>query len=301
MTAQYIRRTKVKAEVVVSSQAAHGEGVFWSAEHQLLYWTDMFGQCVWTYAPDRDEANKWPTPGKVCCFAARLGRPWNEVVAAFSDGFAFVDLLTGDRKDIAKVGADIPGHRLNDGRTDRQGRFLAGGMDEKTFKPCSSVWRLDPDLRVEELFTEVGIANGACFSPDGRTYYFADSQVGEIEAFNYDTETGRVSGRRTIARTAAPGAPDGSCVDAEGFVWNAVWDGYRVARYAPDGRLDRTIDVPVRKPSCCAFGGRDLATLYIITSRSDESAEDLAARPTSGDLFAVRPGVVGLADAPFAG
>jgi L-arabinonolactonase len=80
-----------------------------------------------------------------------------------------------------------------------------------------------------------------------------------------------------------------------------VWEGYRVARYAPGGRLDRTIDVPVRKPSCCAFGGHDLATLYIITSREGESEQDLSARPASGDLFAVRPGVIGLADAPFAG
>ena len=291
----------MKAEVVVCSQAAHGEGVFWSVEHQLLYWTDVIGQLVWTYSPERDVATSWRTPGKVCCFATRLGRPWNEVVAAFSDGFAFLDLSTGEREDIASIDTHKPGHRLNDGRTDRQGRFIAGGMDEATFQPRASVWRLDANLSVEELFTGVRVANGSCFSGDGRTYYFADSLVGEIEAFNYDIATGRVSGRRTIARTAAPGAPDGSCVDAEGFVWNAVWEGYRVARYAPDGRLDRTIDVPVRKPSCCAFGGHDLATLYIITSREGESEQDLAARPTSGDLFAVRPGVVGLADAPFAG
>lgn len=291
----------MKAEVVVSSQAAHGEGVFWSAEHQILYWTDVIGQRVWTYAPERGEAKSWRTPGKVCCFAARRGRPWNEVVAGFSDGFAFLDLLTGEREDIARIGAGVPGHRLNDGRTDRQGRFIAGGMDEKAFQPRSSVWRLDPDLNVEELFAGVRVANGACFSADGRTYYFADSLVGEIEAFDYDIATGRVGGRRTIARTAAPGAPDGSCVDAEGFIWNAVWEGYRVARYAPGGRLDRTIDVPVRKPSCCAFGGHDLATLYIITSREGESEQDLSARPASGDLFAVRPGVIGLADAPFAG
>ena len=291
----------MKAEVVVSSQAAHGEGVFWSVEHQLLYWTDAYGQLVWTYAPDRNEAKSFRTPGKVCCFATRAGRPWNEVVAGFSDGFAFLDLLTGAREDIAKIDPDIPGLRLNDGRTDRQGRFIAGGMDEMTFEPRASVWRLDGDRRIERLFGDVRVANGACFSPDGRVYYFADSPARAIEAFDYDVATGTPSRRRKIADSASPGAPDGSCVDAEGFIWNAVWEGYRVARYAPDGRLDRTIEVPVRKPSCCAFGGADLSTLYIITSRAGESPEDLAAHPASGDLFAVRPGVAGLADTPFAG
>ncbi len=291
----------MKAEVVVKSQAAHGEGVFWSVEHQRLYWTDVFGQRVWTYAPDRDEANSYPTPGKVCCFATRAGRPWHDVVAGFSDGFAFLNLLTGAREDIAKIDAEHPGHRLNDGRTDRQGRFLASGMDEKTFKPRASVWRLDADRRVERLFGGVRVGNGACFSPDGRTYYFADSPTGAIEAFDYDVATGTPSRRRRLAETASPGFPDGSCVDAEGYLWNAVWEGFRVARYAPDGRLDRTIEAPARKPSCCAFGGADLATLYIITSRAEESADDLAAYPASGDLFAVRPGVAGLADTPFAG
>ncbi len=257
----------MKAEVAVACQAAHGEGVFWSAEHQRLYWTDMLGERVWTLTPHNGEAKSFGTAGKVCCFATRRDRPWNEVLAAFSDGFAFLDLITGARQNIAAIDADISGLRLNDGRTDRQGRFLAGGMDEEKFEPRASVWRIDPDLKVQKLFGGVKVANSACFSPDGKTYYFADSPNRAIEAFDYDVATGAVGPRRTIVATAAPGVPDGSCVDAEGFIWNAMWEGFRVARYAPDGRLDRTIDVPVPKPSCCAFGGQDLATLYIITSR----------------------------------
>jgi L-arabinonolactonase len=291
----------MKAAVAVAAQDEHGEGVFWAFEHQLLYWTDIFGERVWTYAPDRKQARSFKTPGRVCCFATRRGRPWNEVVAAFSDGFAFLDLETGGRLNVAKIDADVAGLRLNDGRTDRQGRFIAGGMDEATGKPRASVWRLDGDGRVERLFDGVTVANGACFSPDGGTFWFADSPKSAIEAFDYDRKSGRPSQRRVVARVARPGVPDGSCVDADGYVWNAVWEGYRVNRYAPDGRLDRTIELPVRKPTCCAFGGADFGTLFITSSRAGESETDLAERPESGNLFAVRPGVVGLADAPFAG
>lgn len=291
----------VQAEMRVHSGDAHGEGVFWSHDHQLLYWTDIFGERVWTYAPARDEAKSWATPGKVCCFATRRGRPWNEVVAAFSDGFAFLDLATGARKEIAKIDPGLPGVRLNDGRTDRQGRFIAGGMDDQGGAAIASVYRLDPDLSATRLFDGVVCANGTCFSPDGRTMWFADSGRGQIEAFDYDPATGTPSGRRAVAEAAAPGVPDGSCVDADGFVWNAVWEGHRVVRYAPDGRIDCVVEVPVRKPTCCAFGGDDLSTLYITSSRLAESEVNLADHPLSGCLFAFRPGVAGVVDAAFAG
>jgi L-arabinonolactonase len=289
------------AQVAIEARDTHGEGVFWSPAHQLLYWTDIFGQRVWTYSPALDEAKTWSTPGKVCCFATREGKPWHSVVAAFSDGFAFLDLISGTREDIAPIDAALPGVRLNDGRTDRQGRFIAGGMNEASGEPIASVWRLDPDRSVHRLFGEVACANGTCFSQDGRTMWFADSGRGAIEAFDYDIATGVPSGRRSVATTASPGVPDGSCIDSEGFVWNAVWEGHRVVRYAPDGRIDRIVELPVRKPTCCAFGGDDLSTLFITSSRLGESDADLASEPHAGCLFAFRPGVAGIADTAFAG
>src|SRR6186713_3214104 len=155
-------------------------------------------------------------------------------------------------------------------------------MDEQAMARISSVWRLDADLNATRLFGNVGCANGTCFSPDGRTMWFADSATAEIEAIEYDPESGLPGQRRTVARTEPPGVPDGSCVDSEGFVWNAVWEGYRVERYAPDGRLDQVIDLPVKKVTCCAFGGSDLATLFITTSRLGETQEDLAREPLAG-------------------
>ncbi len=290
----------MKAETIVPCGNSHGEGVFWSSRHGLLYWTDIFGERVWTYDPGTRESHDYKVPGRVCCFATRKDRPWNEVVAAFADGFAFLDLETGIRSDIALVEADLPNTRLNDGRTDRQGRLVAGGIDESGNGPSSAVYRLDPDLTVTKLFGGVGCANGTCFSADGRTMWYADSFKGDIERFDYDPDKGKVSNRRSIGHTARPGVPDGSCIDAEGHVWNAVWEGSRVERWNPDGRITAVIEVPVKKPTCVAFGGSGLDTLFITSSRLGESPEALATQPLAGHLFAVKPGVRGLADTDFA-
>ncbi len=288
----------MKAEIALDCRNAHGEGVLWNALDARLWWTDIAGKALWTFDPVSGKAESHPAPDRICCFAPRKD---GTVLAAFADGFAFFDPGTGRRDDIARFEPELPQTRLNDGRTDRQGRFVAGGMDEKDLKPLSSVWRLDADLTLTRLFGEVACANSTCFSPDGHTMYFADSPAREIVAFDYDPATGDVGARRRVAALAGDGVPDGSCVDAQGFIWNAVWEGYRVERYAPDGRLDRVIEVPVAKPTCTAFGGPDLDILFITTSRLDSSAELLEREPQSGSLFACRPGVKGLTDPPFAG
>ncbi len=289
----------MKAEIVVDCRNEHGEGVLWNARDGRLWWTDIDGKALWAFDPISGKSESFEAPDRICCFAPRAD---GTVLAAFADGFAFFDPKTGRRDDIAPFEPDLPQTRLNDGRTDRQGRFVAGGMDERDLKPLSSVWRVDADLKPVKLFGGVACANSTCFSPDGRTMYFTDSPTCEIVAFDYDTKTGNVGAKRAIAALPkGKGVPDGSCVDAEGFIWNAVWEGYRVERFAPDGRIDRTIDVPVAKPTCTAFGGPDLDILFITTSRLGSSAELLKREPHSGSLFSVRPGVKGLIDQPFAG
>jgi L-arabinonolactonase len=290
----------MRAELVVDCRNAHGEGVLWSPEHGLVLWTDIHGRRLWTFDPATGRADEWPVPGRLCCFAPRAGRPWNEVVAAFSDGFALLDVVSGARRDLMAFEPDLETTRLNDGRTDPMGRLVAGGMDEgPENRPISSVWRLDPDLTPHRLFDGVRVANSTCFSPDGRTMYFADSPEERIRAYPYDPDTGRTGEPRTFAEV--DGIPDGSCVDAEGYLWNAVWEGYRVDRWSPEGRLDRSIPIPVAKPTCCAFGGPGLSTLYVTTSRLGESPDRLAREPTAGAVYAVETGIPGLETPPFAG
>jgi len=286
------------AELVLDCRNLHGEGVIWDPRSRRVWWSDIHGEKLWALDPATGVAASFGMPARVCCLAPRAR---GGLLAGFAEGFALYDLESGARRDLAPFEPDLPGTRLNDGRTDRAGRFVAGGIDEADGRPISSVWRVDPDLSTTRLFGGVTCANAICFSPDGRTMYFADSPRGVLEAIPYDPATGALGQRRVLAAIESPGIPDGACTDAEGFIWVAIWEGHRVERWSADGRLERTVRVPVHKPTCCAFGGVDLEVLYITTSRLHSTEEELRREPTSGGLYALRPGVRGLADAPFAG
>jgi L-arabinonolactonase len=289
-------------ELVLDCRNTLGEGAVWNGADGRLWWTDIEGSRLWVHEPESGRCASHRTPERVSCFAPR--RNGEGLVVAFSSGFALYDPVTGLRQDIMAFEPDQPDTRLNDGRTDRQGRLIAGGFDEKGGgRLISSVVRLDSDLAVTTLFSEVGCANGICFSPDGRTLYFADSMRAEIWAFAYDPDTGGLGEKRVVAtlKGSRPGIPDGSCVDAEGCIWNAEWDSGAVVRWTPDGRIDRVVELPVPRPTCVAFGGADYGTLYITTARAWLSEAQLAKAPFSGGLFALRPSVKGVADAAFAG
>jgi sugar lactone lactonase YvrE len=148
----------------------------------------------------------------------------------------------------------------------------------------------------------IWVANGVCWSPDDTEMYFADSHVRTIFVYDFDLATGRIGPRRVLATMDdRPGVPDGSSVDAEGFVWNAVFDGGCLLRYSPDGRLDRTVQLPVSRPTACTFGGSDLATLYVTTARFRLAPDKLAAEVHAGGLLALDVGVKGLPEPLYSG
>lgn len=288
-----------EARLAVDCANHHGEGLLWNPRDGRMWWTDIHGRRLWWHEPRQGHSGSIALADRLCCFAPRAGGGF---LFAFADRIALADAAGTVTEVIAEFEPGNPDTRLNDGRTDRQGRFVCGGMNEGTGAADSSVLRVDADGRVTTILAGVSCANSTCFSADGATMYFADTPERKIRAYAYDTGTGTPGAMRVLADFAAePGLPDGSCVDAEGGVWNAEWEGGRVVRVAPDGRIDRVIELPVRKPTCCAFGGPDCATLYITTSRLGHSAARLAAEPAAGAVFAVTPGVRGLEDAPFAG
>ncbi|MDJ1007567.1 MAG: SMP-30/gluconolactonase/LRE family protein [Paracoccaceae bacterium] len=288
-----------RATLVLDCKNHHGEGIFWNAADARVWWTDIEGKALWSFDPATGASEKTDMPDRVCCFAPRAG---GGLIVAFAGSVAFYDPKTGETETLAEFEPDNPGTRLNDGRTDRQGRFVAGGMNEATGAADSSVIRIDADGTLTTLIDGVACANSTCFSPDGRTMFFADTPEKTIRAYDYDPETGALGAMRVHGDfSGEPGLPDGSCVDAEGGVWNAEWEGRRVVHVAPGGTIDRVIEVPTWKPTCCAFGGEGLETLFITTSRLMSSDADLAEDPHAGGLFAVTPGVRGVEDAPFAG
>jgi L-arabinonolactonase len=273
-----------------------GEGVIWDPRSGSLLWTDIERSELWTL-DSCGEISVVKAPDRIASFAVR---ETGGLVVAFASGFAFWDPKTGRRQDIEKFEAHLPHTRLNDGGTDRQGRFLAGGFDERDGKPISSLCRLDFDLSVHTLLTDISCSNSLCFSPDGSVMYFADTPKAVIWRFRYDIDAGVPFDREIFATFEdQPGTPDGSCVDADGCLWNAQWNGRRVVRYTPDGQIDRIIEIPVRNPTCVAFGGADLEVMYITTARYHMKPDELEAEPLAGALFAMRPGVSGLAAKKF--
>nr|WP_174821565.1 SMP-30/gluconolactonase/LRE family protein [Ruegeria arenilitoris] len=295
----YLGDQKVRAELVVDCKNQHGEGIFWNPADGLIWWTDIEGCALWSFDPSTSDTASHEMPERVCCFAPRAS---GGLIVAYADRVVLFESPNSEETLVTRFEPNNPETRLNDGRTDRQGRLIVGGMNEVSGKADSSVICVDKDLSVRAIIEGVSCANSTCFTSDGETMYFADTPDREIVAFDYDTRSGTVSNRRRHASfNDEPGLPDGSCVDAEGGVWNAEWEGHRVVRVAPDGTIDHVIEVPVWKPTCCAFGGPDLDTLFITTSRlmSDDAA--LTKEPESGGLFAVKPGVRGVIDAPFKG
>lgn len=289
----------MRAELIVDCKNEHGEGVFWNPSDGRIWWTDIQGRALWSFDPDTTQSTSIPMEDRVCCFAPRAA---GGLIVAYSDRVVLFDPETKQETLVTLFEPENPETRLNDGRTDRQGRLVVGGMNEVSGKPDSSVISIDGNLKVQTLIDQISCANSICFSPAGNTMFFADTPDREILAFDYEKGRGTLTNKRLHASfKQEPGLPDGSCVDAEGGVWNAEWEGHRVVRVAPNGTIDRVIDVPVWKPTCCAFGGPNLDTLFITSSRLMSDEATLKKEPSAGGLFAVKPGIRGVVDTPFKG
>ena len=274
-----------------------GECPLWNEDEQALYWIDIRLPAIRRLAYASGRINTWPMPDLIGSIAfATDGR----MVVAMADSISFFDPSKESLERIAELPVRIPGHRFNDGRCDRQGRLWVGTMHNLTRAPEGVLYRLDGRGELMETLSGICIPNSLAWSPDGRTMYFADSLLYTIFAYDFDPVLGRMGEKRVFATTQAPGFPDGSTVDAEGFLWNAQFNAARIVRYASDGRIDRIIDLPVQRPTCCAFGGPTLETLYVTTASQNMSPEALQAEPLAGALLALDVGVRGLPEPRFA-
>jgi sugar lactone lactonase YvrE len=290
-------------ECVLDAKAALGECPMWHAGEQRLYWIDG----------ERDELHRFdPATGhdesrKLADHIGSFGfRDGGGLVAALGSGFGYVDFETARIEPIAAVEADNPLTTFNDGRAAPGGRFFAGtmGVPVDPRYTRGAFYRLDPDGSVTQICDAMGTSNGLAFSPDGRLLNHADSlpSVQTIWVWDHDPATGDVDNRRIFATTHdLRGRPDGAAVDAEGCYWSANVDGWQVVRYAPDGSIERTIPVPVQKPSMPCFGGPDLDILYVTSICEGGFAAMEPDQPLAGGLFACQPGVKGLPEPKFRG
>lgn len=284
---------------VVPTTAFLGEGPTWLAAEQKLAFVDILAPAIIIANPQDGAFQTHAMPELV---SAIVPRQRGGYLAAMQTGLKAVDLTTGQSTMIAAPEAAKPGNRFNDGKCDRRGRFWAGTLAIDTTPGHGSLYRLDPDGRCTMMDGGFDISNGLGWSPDDRLFYFTDSGARRIYAYDFDPASGAIANRRVFVQLPdGVGTPDGLTVDAEGFVWSAHWDGWCVTRYAPDGKVDRVINLPVPRPTSCIFGGPDLSTLYVTSARIRLSAQQLAEAPLSGSVFAIRAGVRGLPETPFAG
>ncbi|MBT6829641.1 MAG: SMP-30/gluconolactonase/LRE family protein [Rhodospirillaceae bacterium] len=278
-----------------------GEGPVWCPVENVLYWLDIRGKSIWRHHPASGKTENWATPEQPGSMALRQNG--KGLVVAWWNGFRFFDPDSGAIEVIHDHEQDNPNSRFNDGRCDRQGRFWAGTMDDTYAESCGSLYRLDADLQFSVHETGITTSNSTAFSPDGRTLYYCDTPQNEIWAYDMDAESGHISNKRVFASTEhLKGEPDGSTVDAEGYLWNAMWDGACLVRWAPDGSFDRKIDLPVDNPTCPMFGGDNLDIIYVTSAREELSAAQLREKPLAGNVLAVREtGASGLPEPRFAG
>ncbi|GAB7526156.1 SMP-30/gluconolactonase/LRE family protein [Paraburkholderia sp. 2C] len=289
-----------RAALAIDAKCALGEGATWCARSNRFYWVDIEGARLWRYDPRAASSTSWTMPERLATFA--LCADPHYLLLGLASRLAFFDLATGEIETIVEVEPGL-NTRVNDGRCDRQGRFVFGTKDEGApARPIGGFYRLNRDLTLERLpLPAPAISNSIAFSPDGATMYFCDSPTREICACDYGAH-GRVSNERRFVRlTDATGEPDGSTVDADGGLWNAHWGGARVVRYDANGVETERVTVPTAQPSCVALGGARLATLYVTSARVGLDADALRDDSLAGGVFIATPARRGLPEPLFEG
>jgi L-arabinonolactonase len=287
-------------ERVLAAGNQLGESPVWSAEEGALYWVDIPNGVIRRYVLSSQETSLWQLPASIGSFVFRHD---GGMVVALKNGIHFFDPATNQLSLVHNPEPHLPENRFNEGKCDPKGRFFAGTMNEVVRgKPSGSLYRLAPDRQLDLILPSITVPNGLSWSPDGKIMYFADTRRHVIYAFDYDLDAGTPHNRRVFVDLSSyDGLPDGATVDSEGCLWSAMFSGGRIVRHTPKGKIDRVIGFPVTQINSLAFGGSDLRTIFVVSSRHLLDEAGLASQPLAGDIFAVDTGVKGFLDSRFAG
>lgn len=278
------------------------EGSFWDARDQALYWADIVGRLACQLGPDGYRQWRLPEPVSAVIPCVRGG----VLVTLASGVYRFDPQAPGNEPVLERlcVADATPGNRANEARCDAQGRLWLGtmqnniaedGSDLPITRRSGGLFRIDPDGSVTPLLSDLGIVNTLLWNAAGDQLICGDTLDASLYRFVIQGD-GRLVERDTWACPHPRGVPDGSAMDADGYVWNARWGGHCLLRFAPDGCLDRIIELPVSHPTSCVFGGPNLTRLYVTSAMPGEAANEL-----DGAVLMADVGVVGMPCTRFAG
>jgi sugar lactone lactonase YvrE len=295
-------RLAIDVECIVEAGNLVGECPLWHPQENSVYWTDINGFTIRRHSLDKRTTKTWHFQDVVCALSLTTDPGW--MLVALGARLILWSPATDERIDYCHPEPDWPANRLNDGATDGNGNFWIGSMrnnvaPDGTHGEVSgehgSLYRVSPGRKVSVWDTGFGITNTVVWSPDGATFYCGCSVRNIIYAYDYDSLTSSIQNRRMLVSGQKRGVPDGSAMDANGYLWNCRYSGGCILRFSPAGELDGMIEMPVSNVTNCCFGGSDLQTLFITTaSLHAPKGETLA-----GGLFSVRLGVAGTPPGKF--
>lgn len=282
---------------VIACDNILGEGPLWVQEEKTFYWVDIDGCLIQRFSTLTNTYESFSQPFKVSMLAMRAQ---DGFVAATEKGLYFWQPQDNQLTFITHPEQGKAGARFNDGKVDRRGRLWAGTMTPQG--ASSALYRLDPDLTLTKMIGDVTISNGIGWSLDERVMYHADSNRRTIFAYDFDSESGSVSNRRIFVELdEGQGVPDGLTVDSQGCIWCAIYDGWCLLRFDPDGECISNIPVPVARPSSCIFGGESLNLLYVTSIAEGLSPQERQAQPLAGDVFVFETNLKGIPEPKFTG
>ena len=279
-----------------------GESPVYDAGRNVLWYCDITEHAVRRFDLGNSETHSWSFPTDVGSLGlTESGR----LVIALRDEVGIWDPADETWRGLVEIEKGNKETRLNDGKVGPDGAFWVGTMDDSdrsVKEPIGSLYRVTADGKAEKKVDGIIVSNGLGWSPDDKTFYFADTPRQQVYAYDFDLESGEIANRRIfVTLPEAEGKPDGLTVDAEGFVWVAHWDGWCVTRYDPEGKVERVVNLPVPRPTSCVFGGADMQTLFVTSARIRLSAAQLAEAPLSGSIFSIDTGIKGLPETVFGG
>lgn len=284
---------------VLDLKAELGECPVWSMAGQVLWFVDIKGRALCRFDPATGTHKSFALPEEIGCIGLRAGGGF---IAGLRSGLWLLDEEARLLQKLAENPEDQRTSRFNDGCVDPAGRFFAGTIDEPKAGGNAHLYRYDR-RGLQEMVGGLLTSNGLAFSPDGHWLYHSDTPRFTTWRYPYDPASGALGEREEFFRLMPEGddrgRPDGAAVDSEGCYWTALFEGGRIQRYSPQGTLLGEWPLAARCPTMVAFGGADLRTLYVTTARNGRPAEELAALPLSGGLFAMRVDVPGLPEPLF--